>query len=256
MTSQPYINFFDLETTGTSPAKDRIVSISCIQTDFNLNVIKGKEKYLLINPQMEIPEESTLVHGITNEMVKDAPIFGQVAKSVYNHFDECSVIGGFNIIKFDIPLLYEEFARCNLDFQIILDKIKGMLDCYVIFRDYEPRDLKAALKFYCGLEFGIGEAHNAENDNIATINVLEGQMFRYGFNNIFEAIATSKSKKSENWIDFEGKIILNKEGIAIWNFGKYKDKNIAVSSDLQYCNWVLGQDFSTNTKNIISSIIS
>ena len=258
MELSPYINFFDLETTGTSVTKDRIVSISCIKTDMSLNII-GKKLNITLNPTIEIPKEASGVHGITNEMVKGLPTFQNVARIVYDFFEDGCAIGGYNIRKFDIPLIYEEFSRCEIDFTPILNKM-NIIDPCVIFHQLERRDLASALKFYCGLSFedllGSGNvAHNAENDNIACINVLEGQMFKYDYTDIVDVVEASRPKGNENFVDFEGKIILREsDGVAIFNFGKHKGNPVVNHRD--FVGWMLGQDFSTNTKNVVKSLIS
>lgn len=250
--------FFDLETTGTEIAKDRIVSISAIRASFSGGSFQVLEKKkLLINPTIPIPKGASDVHHITDEMVIGSPKFAQVAKGIFTFFTSCNIVGGYNIKRFDIPLLYEEFARCGLLWN--LEDLK-ILDCLKIFYEKEPRTLAGAAKFYLGKsleEIESSNLHDSENDNLLTIEVCEGQMFFYSFNNLNEIVEYCDSIfKKDKYVDFDGKIILNDDNIPVWNFGKYFGKNFPVKNDLGYCEWVLGSDFSTITKNVIKSIIA
>lgn len=162
--------FFDLETTGVSTADDRIVSIAVKKYLPDGSV---EDKYMLINPERPIPEGATQVHGISDEMVKDAPSFKKIAKSLHAFLEGCD-LAGFNIINFDIPLLAEEFLRAGLSFPIIGTRF---LDACTIYRIKEVRTLSAGYKFYCGKE--MTDAHNAQADVNATCEVLEKQMELY-----------------------------------------------------------------------------
>ncbi len=246
------ILFFDLETTGTNISTDRIVSLSAIKTNKSFKILDRKK--LLINPTIPIPKESSDIHGITDEIVKDALPFRRYAKGVYEFFTSCGVIGGYNIKKFDIPLLIEEFLRCDIDYK----PPNEIIDPYVVFREKEPRHLTAALKFYCGITEFDG-AHDAEKDNEATIQVLESQMFFYSdISNIEDAIkfCINSDSKNKNKVDYAGKIVLNDEGIACYSFGQHKGK--PVISEKGFAEWMLSplRDFSLNTKNVVRSLIA
>lgn len=232
------IKFFDLETTGTKITTDRIVQISAITTDENLKILEKKK--LIFNPEMPIPEEASAVHGITNDMVKNCAPLSKYASSLFNYFNN-SYLAGFNIAKFDVPLLYEELARYGFELNIL-----GIIDAMKIFHEKEPRNLEAAVKFYTGKSL-IG-AHDAENDTLATIEVLEAQQFMYDLN-IQDCFVKSKS------LDLAGKVVLNENDIPVWNFGKNKDKPI--KNDIQYVNWVLNSasDITINTKSVIRKIL-
>jgi DNA polymerase-3 subunit epsilon len=106
------IVFFDLETTGLDLSKDRAVSIATLKIDLESNT---EEKKILINPEMMIPKEASDIHGITDEMVADAPTFKQISKSLFSYFENCD-IAGFNSDYYDVPLLMKEFSRCGIDF--------------------------------------------------------------------------------------------------------------------------------------------
>ena len=258
------INFFDLETTGVNPSTDRIVQICIVKTDINLNILDKKN--LMFNPLIPIPKEATNAHGITDEMVKDKPTFTQYAGKIFEYFGTSDYLAGFNSKQFDTPLLYEEFARCGL-----IWTPKPQIDCSVIFKRHEERTLQAAHKFYCGTNFD--GAHDAEADVLATINVLAGQTYKYGLDNILGEFETedfgflarpieeiwvkeSFYEGEDKRVDLAGKIVLNDENIPVWNFGK--NKGNPVKSDLNYCDWVVNgvNDISSNVKNIVKSIIS
>ena len=165
------ICFFDLETTGTNPGKDRIVEIAVLKLDINN---QKKEMVWRVNPECPIPDEASSVHGITDEMVKDQPIFKQISKEIYNFIEGCD-LGGYNIDKFDLPLLVEEFIRSGIDVSSFV-KVKTV-DVQTIFFKKEPRDLSSALKFYCNKDHG--NAHTALDDTIATYEVLLSQLDKY-----------------------------------------------------------------------------
>lgn len=230
------IIFFDLETTGVDITKDRIVSLSTVKTTFDYKIIEKKE--VLFNPTIPIPKEASEVHKITDEMVKDQPTFLQRSKGVFSYFNG-AVLAGYNIKKFDIPLLVEEFLRCGLDL-----KIEGVIDCYEIaFR--EKRDLTWALKFYAGET--MENAHNSSADTEATVKILDGQIFMYDLKKeeIFSKYDT---------LDFSGKITNDGK----YTFGKHKDKEVLLNSDtIDFAFWMLkpSQSFTLNTKNVIKSLL-
>lgn len=232
------IIFFDLETTGVSITKDRIVQLSAIKVNQDMQIIDKKK--ILVNPTIPIPKEASDVHHITDEMVKDCPRFKSYSKAVFEFFKDC-ILAGFNIKNFDVPLLAEEFAREGLDFNFDIK----IIDAYQIFIQKEKRDLASAVKFYCG--YDIEGAHDAEVDNKATIDVLSGQMFAYGMS-LNECIEFCKTET----LDFAGKIGL-KDGEPIYTFGK--DKGKKVRDEPGFARWMLSQDFSSNTKSIIRDIL-
>lgn len=235
------IAFFDLETTGKSTTKDRIVQISAIKTDLNFNII-DKPRKILINPTIPIPAEATAIHGITDEMVKDAPTFDQLAKSMLDYFIGM-ILAGYNIRKYDIPLLVEELLRCSLE--LPLDNIEIIDGCH-IFHQKQPRDLSAAVKFYAGYE--LINAHDAEADNKATIDVIMGQSIMYG---LTVPDMVQMCKRDETALDFDGKLLM-KDGVAVFASGKHAGKPVINHKD--YVIWMLGADFSNQTKNIAKAI--
>lgn len=240
------IIFFDIESTGTSTTKDRIVELSAIKTNQDFKILDKKK--IVVNPTIPIPKEASAVHGFTDDFVKDLQPFSKYAKAVFAFFSGCA-LAGFNIRKFDIPLLSEEFNRCELDFDVNVP----ILDSYVIFAENEPRTLSAAAKFYCGDDGVKGGAHNAENDNLQTIEVTESQMFFYGYdiNQAFTFCKETWDKK--RFLDFAGKIVLNEEGIAVYSFGK--DNGKSVKQFPGFGDWMLRNDFPKNTKDVVRSLI-
>lgn len=260
MENQQTIGWFDLETTGKNTSKDRIVQISIVKTDLQLNEIERSK--LLINPGITIPSGASKVHGLYDKDVENKPKFDNYAPRFLTYFDSFTYIGGYNIKTYDVPLLHEEFSRCKIDWNP-----KPIIDPSIIFKNRERRTLEAALMFYCGKK--MEGAHDAQNDVLATIEVLRGQTFKYGFDEIFASdsildiipvekvwLEESKYEDEGRRLDYAGKIILNDDGVAIFNFGKYKDQNKPVTSDIPYCGWILGaNDFTANTKNIVRALV-
>ena len=157
------ICFFDLETTGAKVGKDRIVEIAILRVDTNN---KESQKVWRINPEMDISFQATQVHGISNQMVEKEPNFAHYSNEIYQFIKGCD-LAGFNAIKFDIPILVEELIRADIDFDF--SRIR-MIDSQVIYHKKEPRNLSAALKFYCNKN--LKNAHSALDDTIATYEVF------------------------------------------------------------------------------------
>jgi DNA polymerase-3 subunit epsilon len=236
---------FDLETTGLDISKDRIVQIAIIK----INISGNKEELnLLINPEINISDENSAIHGITNDMVKEAATFKEAATKIIDFIGD-SDLAGYNSNKFDIPVLAEEFLRAQIDFDL---SNKKCIDVQNIFHKMEQRTLIAAYKFYCSKE--LNDAHNAMADTIATWEVLESQLEKY---EDLEPNTEFLSKFSRNTvhqtIDFAGRLAINKEGEAIYNFGKHKGKTIKnVSlSEPGYYGWMLEADFPRYTKEVL-----
>lgn len=247
MEQKPII-FFDTETTGTNTSKDRILQLAALKK-MSIFATEGELKTMLINPCMPIPEEATAVHGITIEMVQDKPTFKQIAKAAFEFFRGCN-IAGHNVREFDVPLLSEEFARCEITWPEPETKI---FDTVRIFRIKERRDLASALKFYTGETMEGG--HDAGNDTVAAAKILEAQVRRY------EELATMTDEELDLFcmdgvkaLDFAGKIIL-KDGVAVYSFGKEKGKPVTEAPG--FGHWMLKEssDFPTNTKNVVREIL-
>jgi DNA polymerase-3 subunit epsilon len=244
---QKPLAFIDLETTGTNIAADRIVEIAIVK------ILPGGEtlrKRKLVNPQMPIPKASQKIHGISDEMVKDAPTFKEIANEV-NQFLDNSDIGGYNSNKFDIPLLVEEFLRVGLDFYT---KDRKFVDVQKIFHKMEQRTLSAAYKFYCDKD--LENAHTAEADAAATWEVLEAQILRYpNIGNTVESIVDFTGE--EKVVDFAKRFVMQNDEI-VFNFGKHKGKSAKeiLRSEPQYFDWMLKSDFALHTKQVITEILN
>ena len=238
--------FFDLETTGIDIAKDRIVEISMVKVMPN-----GEEivKTRRINPGMPIPPESTAIHGITDEDVKDCPKFKEIAKSLAAQIEGCD-LAGFNSNRFDIPMLAEEFLRAGVDVDLNRRKF---IDVQTIFHKMEQRNLTAAYKFYCNKD--LANAHSAEADTMATYEVLKAQLDRYPeLENDVNFL--SKYSSFTNNVDFAGRMVYNEKGQEVINFGKYKGRLVeeVLKSDPSYYAWIMNGDFPLNTKKMLTEI--
>ena len=241
------ICFFDLETTGVQIAKDRIVEIAILKINPN-----GSEemKRWLVNPEMPIPEVTTQIHGISNEMVKDAPTFKELAKDV-KEIITGSDLGGYNLLKFDVPVLAEEFLRAGVDIDLSKHRI---VDVQNIFHKKERRTLEAAYRFYC--DKALDGAHSADVDTRATYEVLLGQLEKYDdLENDVEYLSEF-SKHKNTFADMAGFIHYDSEGKEVLGFGKHKGKRLddLFKSEPGYLGWLLDADFPLYTKKIITQV--
>ncbi|MDR1896964.1 MAG: 3'-5' exonuclease [Prevotellaceae bacterium] len=237
---------FDIESTGLNIAKDRIVEISVIKV-----FIDGREEFKTrrINPQMPIPPESSKIHGITDEDVKDCPIFKEIAKSLFSYIEGCDLVG-YNLFKFDVPLLVEEFLRAgvNVDF-----RKRKIVDVQNIFHKMEQRTLAAAYKFYC--EKVLKNAHTAEADTRATYEVLQSQLDRYPELQNDMKFLSDFSARTRN-MDYAGRIIMDQDNVPVFNFGKYKGRKVKEIFAIEptYYSWMMNGDFTLDTKRVLSEI--
>ena len=242
------IAFLDLETTGVNLSSDRIVEIAIIKImPDQTRVVKRK----LINPEILIPKASSDIHGITDEMVKDAPTFNQAGNEI-KQFLEGSDLGGYNSNRFDIPILMEEFLRAGMDVDL---SNRRMIDVQHIFYTMEPRTLTAAYKFYCQKE--LENAHSAEADVSATIDVLMSQVERYNKlgNSIDSILATIGEEKI---VDYARRFSFDDKGIEVFNFGKYKGRSVSevLKSEPHYYDWMMRGDFPLHTKQKLTEIMN
>ncbi len=236
--------FFDLETTGVSVQSDRIVEIAVVKF-----LPRGgtKEFSHKVNPEMSIPAEATAVHGITDADVALEPTFAQLALRLMEFLRDCD-LSGFNLRRFDLPMLMEEFKRVGMELDM---NGRHVIDALTIFHTKEPRDLTAALRFYCGKEHE--GAHGALADVHATAEVFAAQLVRY--QDLPKDIAQLEAfihPKDPSWVDDEGKFIWQK-GEAVISFGKHRGKslNILLQSHRDYLEWVLSGSFPESAKFII-----
>ena len=202
-----------------------------------------------INPGMPIPPKSTAIHGIKDEDVVSSPTFKEIAKNLAS-FLEGSDLAGYNAIKFDIPVLAEEFLRINIDFNF---KKRRYVDPQVIFHKKEQRTLTAAYQFYCQKD--LEGAHGSKADTAATYEVLKSQLDRYkDLENDVEKLADFSS--FNNNVDFAGRIILDENGVEIFNFGKHKGKAVELvfKEEPAYYSWMMNGDFPLYTKKVLTEI--
>lgn len=237
----------DLETTGVNITADRIIEIAIVRIKPG-GVREVKRK--LINPEMPIPEQATAVHGISNEMVKDAPVFKQVANEIAQFLEGCD-LAGYNSNRFDVPMLVESFLRSGIEWDI--DSCK-LLDVQKIFHQMEQRTLSAAYKFYCQKE--LEGAHSAEVDASATLEILQSQLQRYPqlgqtLDSILKVIGEEKI------VDYARRFVFE-NGVEVFNFGKHKGKTVeeVLRTEPQYYDWMMKGDFALHTKYKLTEILN
>ena len=248
--------FFDIESTGLNVASDRIVEISIVKVSPGApgEPNKVEVKTRRINPTIPITPGAQAIHGISDEDVKDCPTFKQVAKSLAHLMEGCD-IAGYNSLKFDIPMLAEEFLRAGVEFDF---RKRKLVDVQNIFHKKEQRTLKAAYKFYCGQN--LDNAHSAEADTMATYEVLEAQLDRYGadeedpLQNDIGYLA--KYSCQTRFVDYAGRIVLNDDDVPVFNFGKHKGRPVAdvLRKEPSYYSWMMDGEFTLDTKQQLTKI--
>jgi DNA polymerase-3 subunit epsilon len=238
--------FFDLETTGLNIMTDRIIEIAYLKVFPNGD---EESRKMRINPEMPIPAESTEIHHITDDDVRNCPTFRQVAQMLANVFKGCD-IAGYNSNNFDVPFLAEEFLRADADFDFANSRF---IDVQVVFHKMEKRTLEAAYRFYCNAE--LTDAHSADSDTKATYEVLKAQLDRYPeLQNDVEFL--SKFTKYNRNVDYAGRIVFNDNGVEVFNFGKHKGKPVeqVLREEPAYYSWMMNGDFPLYTKKVLTSI--
>ena len=249
--------FFDLETTGINVIKDRIVEFSIFKIMPNGEQIIRTQ---LINPTIPIPEETSKIHGIYDADVAEKPTFKEIAKELAK-FLEGTDLAGFNSIKFDVPLLVEEFLRADVSFDISKRKL---IDVQRIFHMMEKRNLTAAYKFYCNKT--LVNAHSAEADTQATLEIFEAQVRKYENMDVYDGLGnkigvikndmeTIHNITAGNMIDLAGRMIL-KDNDIYFNFGKHKGKKVTdvLDKEPSYYDWIMKSDFPLDTKRKLTEI--
>ncbi len=241
------ILFFDIESTGLNVATDRIVEISALKVMPNGD---QEIKTRRINPTIPISPEAQSIHGISNEDVADCPTFKEIAKSLANWMSGCD-FAGYNAIKFDIPLLAEEFLRAGVSFDF---RKRKMVDVQNIFHKMEQRTLAAAYKFYCDKQ--LENAHSAEADTIATYEILEAQLDRYKETLENDVKFLAEFSTHNKFLDYAGRIILDEKETPIINFGKHKGKPVesVLKSDPGYYSWIMNGEFTLDTKQVLTEL--
>lgn len=251
--------FIDLETTGVNVASDRIVEIAIVKLHPDDTIEKHCFK---VNPQVPIPPETSLIHGIYDADVADEPTFEQLAKKLFKLLFDCD-LAGYNSNKFDIPLLAEEFLRVGIDFDL---SQRNLIDVQNIFHKLERRTLAAGYRFYCGKI--LENAHSALADTEATLEIFKEQMDRYleqpleddkgnemvPFVNNIESV--HEFSKAHNSVDLMGRIVYNDNGEEVFNFGKYKGQRVqdVLRKDSGYYSWMMRGDFPMYTKKVLKEL--
>lgn len=250
--------FFDLETTGVNVTQDRIIEYSVIKT-----MPDGQRHELTqrVNPERTIPPDSSAIHGIYDQDVKDAPPFSAVARELLRFLEGCD-LAGYNIIRFDVPVLVESFAREGIEFDISHRKL---VDAQKIFHLMEKRTLAAAYAFYCGKT--LEGAHGAQADTQATLEVLQAQVDRYlnqkvtdvmgnELGTIRDDVAALHKVSVANMVDLAGRMSLNDDGVEVFNFGKHKNKAVSevLEKEPNFYDWMMKGDFPQDTKRKLTEI--
>lgn len=268
---------FDLETTGLDLVNDRIIQISYVKVRPNDKEGEEERKSIFVNPSKPIPAFVQQLTGITDEMVKEAPSFKQLAKQLAEAFTGCD-FAGFNSDRFDVPMLAEEFLRAGIDFDFSKCRL---IDAQNIYHKREPRNLAAAYRFYTGHKMEDDfRAHRADQDAEATYRVLMGELDKYNPETVEEPsqalpndmnVLAEESRMNDN-VDFAGRIVWqdmkDKDGKPltdndgkpmrqeVFNFGKYKGTPVVevLHRDPGYYNWMTNADFTLNTKQVLTRI--
>lgn len=268
---------FDLEATGLDLVNDRIIQISYVKVSPGDKEGEEERKSIFVNPGKPIPAFVQQLTGITDDMVKDAPTFKQLANQLADSFIGCD-FAGFNSDRFDVPMLAEEFLRAGIDFDFSKCRL---IDAQNIFHKREPRNLAAAYRFYTGHKMEDDfRAHRADQDAEATYRVLMGELDKYDPTTVEEPsqalpndmnVLAEESRMNNN-VDFAGRIVWedvkDKNGKAltdkdgkplrheVFNFGKYKGHVVTdvLHRDPGYYSWMLNADFTLNTKQVLTRI--
>ncbi|HEY8661821.1 MAG TPA: 3'-5' exonuclease [Hanamia sp.] len=239
--------FIDLETTGVNLAIDRVIEIAIVK----IFPDKTKQvKHKIVNPQIPIPKSASDIHGITDEHVKDAPTFKEVANELKQFIDNAD-LSGYNSNRFDIPLLMEEFLRAGINLDM---SNRRMLDVQQIYHMMEKRTLGAAYKFYCEKE--LVDAHSAEADATATWEILEAQLDKYEhLGGTLDTILQFTGE--EKYVDFARRFIMDND-VEVFNFGKHKGRPVVdvLKSEPQYYDWMMKGDFPLHTKQKLTEILN
>ena len=258
ITKRPLV-FFDLETTGTNIVNDRIVEISIVKiSPDGTREVKTRR----LNPEMHIPEEASAVHGIYDKDVENEPTFRQISQSLYIYLEDCD-LGGYNIIKFDVPVLVKEFSRAGLQFSL---ENRRIIDAYNLYCKMEPRTLSATYKRFCCKS--LEEAHSAEADTLATVEVFEAELERYSrmskedmpedaeFVKDLDVLHKLCNPEIPDAVDPEGKFRWKGEEVVV-GFGKNNGiplRQIAVENP-EFLRWMIRVDFSREVKQIAQNAL-
>ncbi|MBL7826875.1 MAG: 3'-5' exonuclease [Saprospiraceae bacterium] len=254
--------FLDLETTGLNVIRDRIVQIAMVKLRKDG---KPQEEFsTLVNPGIPISEEAMAVHGILPKDLANKPTFRQLAQKIWDFIGDAD-LAGYNSNRFDVPMLMEEFARVEMEFDI---SKRHLIDVQRIFYKMEPRTLKAAYRFYCQKE--LTDAHDALADVKATIDVLSGQLNAYEGKDLIDEegnvvpapikgdVATLHTFTNDlNFLDATQRLKVNADGTVVFNFGKYIGQPVkeVLRQEKNYAHWILEKEFSSQVKQYIKKMM-
>jgi DNA polymerase-3 subunit epsilon len=241
--------FLDLETTGVNPAVDRIVELSLVKVHpLGLRETMTRR----VNPGMPIPPQSSAVHGITDADVAGAPTFAQVASELLAFVGEAD-LAGFNVQRFDLPMLQRELVQAGLRLDL---NGRAIVDAQVIYHRRVPRDLSAAYRLYCGKD--LHDPHTAQADVEACVEILDAQLAAYPDlpRTPQELADLFTPPRDPNAVD-PGRKFIWKNGEAAFNIGKYKDRPLreVAAQDPEYLRWILGTDFDSSVKDIVQNAL-
>ncbi len=253
--------FLDIEATGLHVIRDRIIQIAIIK--YFADSREYQELSKLINPGMPISEEAMEITGITPDIVRNKPTFTQVAPEIFEFIGDAD-IAGYNSNRFDIPMLLEEFNRAGLDFHL---EARRTIDVQRIFNRMEPRNLRAAYRFYCDKD--LQNAHDALEDVRATVDILKGQLRKYEGQDLINDDGVLKNPvvndmqslheftNDQRMLDVTQKLKYNKKGEIIFNFGRYLGRPViqTLQEDKDYYHWILKKEFSVQVKNIVKRLV-
>jgi len=245
LTLQRPLAFIDIEATGTSPRGDRIVELAIVKLMPNG---ERRTRVFRVNPRMPIPPEAIAIHGITDADVADAPAFPAIANDVLALLADCD-IGGYNIARYDIPMLEEEFLRAGLKFNT--DDIR-IVDAQRIYHRKEPRDLTAAVRFFCGE--ALENAHGAEADAVASLDVLLAELDRYpDLPTNVEGLDAYCNPRDPAWVDRIGRLKWQ-DGEIVLNFRRKKGLTLRrmIAEEPSFIRWMLRSDFPRDVKQILT----
>ena len=240
--------FFDLETTGTNLLEDRIIQFAGLRYEPGKHEAQSLD--LLINPGIPIPAEVTAIHGFDDAALSGKPTLEEQIDTLEAFLRDAD-LAGYNIGRFDVPLLMEEFARCGRRFSLQDRKI---VDSMTIFHRMEPRNLAGALKFYCQEE--LTNAHNAMADVLASAQVLNGQLHKYAAQELNSVEVLAQLSQHEGQVDAGNRLKKDSKGEIIFNFGKYQGQSVlqVFRKDPSYFQWIQDKAFSIEVKDICRQI--
>lgn len=242
------IVFFDIEATGTDPVSDRIVEISAVRVNPPPGTIDPPRTWR-VNPGVRIPAEAIEIHGITNEQLASERSFGELADEIASIFVDAD-LAGFSIGRFDIRILQAEFVRAG---RMVDFTGARVVDAQVIFHQREPRHLAAALEFYRGKE--LVDAHGAEADTLAALEVFAGQLERYEDLDLsIEGLHIVSSQHNDAYCD-QARRFAWRDHEPVFNFGRLRGKSLRwVASDpneRSYLRWFVDSNFDEDAKTIV-----